>query len=122
MREQRISVRISDELLSVGARVSTDSGVSWTAIYVKDISDSGMGFVAEKHFSANELLELEGSVSDYMRHIDIGCEMKIVFTGSTTDGKTLYGGKFMNMGKTQKTELAIFIERMVTKFPPLMLQ
>ena len=122
MKEKRVSIRIADELLSVGARVSTDGGNSWIAIYVRDISDSGMGFTAEKEIPVGTKLTLEGSVSDYMKHIDIGCEMGIIFAGKTPEGKNLYGGKFLDMDKTQHTELGIFIEMIVTKFPPLLQQ
>ena len=122
MKEKRISVRIADELLSVGVRVSSDGGNSWMAITVRDISDSGMGFTVEKDIPVGTKFTLEGSVSDYMKHIDIGCEMVIVFAGKTPEGGNLYGGKFLDMDHTQQTALSIFIEMIVTKFPPLLQQ
>ena len=119
MQEKRISVRT--DLLGVEARVSND-GENWTQIHARDISDSGMGFTADKELAAGAQLTLEGLVSDHVKRLDLGCEMGIIFAGKTPEGKFLYGGKFLNFTKQQQTELSIFIEMMVTKYPPLLQQ
>jgi len=117
MQEKRISVRT--DLLGVEARVSEDNK-NWISILVRDISDNGIGFTAEKELKAGTKLILEGSVSDHVKHLNIGCDLSIMFAGKTPEGKFLYGGKFLNLEKVRHTELSIFIEMMVTKYPPLL--
>jgi c-di-GMP-binding flagellar brake protein YcgR len=118
-QERRISVRTN--LLGVTAKISKD-GWKWEEVTVKDISDGGMGFVAGTDFPIGEKLLLEGEASDFARAMDISCDIKIVFVGSTPEGKHIYGVRFINMSKAQQTGLGIFIELMVTKYPSLLLE
>lgn len=117
MQEKRISVRT--DLLGVDAKISED-GKSWASISAKDISDNGIGFVADKDFAPGSQLKLEGAVSDFIKELDITCDIKVVFAGNTPEGKYLYGCKFLNMEHKQKVALSVFIEMMVTKYPPLL--
>lgn len=119
MTERRISIRTN--LLGVSAKISKD-GWKWEEVAVKDISDGGLGFVADSEYPIGEKLLLEGEASDFARGMDISCDIKVVFVGNTPDGKYLFGVRFMNMSKAQQTGLSIFIELMVTKYPSLLLQ
>ena len=116
-QERRISVRTN--LLGVTAKISKDGG-KWEEVEVKDISDGGLGFIASSEFSIGEKISLEGEASDFARTLDISCEIKVVFVGTTPEGKFSYGVRFMNM--PQQTSLSIFIELMVTKYPSLLLE
>ncbi|MCL2388083.1 MAG: PilZ domain-containing protein [Defluviitaleaceae bacterium] len=118
-QERRISIRTN--LLGVTARISKD-GWKWEEVAVKDISDGGLGFTSDTDFPIGEKLLLEGEASDFARGMDISCDIKIVFAGTTQEGKYLYGVRFMNMSKAQHTSLGIFIELMVTKYPSLLLE
>jgi c-di-GMP-binding flagellar brake protein YcgR len=117
--ERRISVRTN--LLGVTGQISKD-GWRWEEITVRDISDGGLGFVAATEYQKGDMLLLEGEVSDFLRSMDISCDIKVVFVGTTSDKKFLYGVGFKNMSKAQRVGLSIFIELMVTKYPSLLLQ
>lgn len=117
MHEKRISVRT--DLLGVEAKVS-DDGDNWLTVSARDISDSGLGFVADKEFPPGSQLKFEGSVSDHVKTLELVCDMRVIFSGTTPEGKFLYGSRFFNMTKEQKMGLSVFIEMMVTKFPPLL--
>ena len=119
MKERRVSVRTN--MLGVTARVSTD-GSKWEKISVRDISDSGIGFIMDSEYPIDEVLILKGEVSDVTRSMEVSCEMKIIFAAKTTDEKFLYGTRFIDMSKEQRVSLGIFIELMVTKFPSLLMQ
>ena len=118
-QERRISIRTN--LLGVSARISKD-GWKWEDVVVRDISDGGIGFEAATEYPIGEKLLLEGEASDFARSMDISCDIRVVFTGTTPEGRYLYGVRFMNMSKAQHTGLSIFIELMVTKYPSLLLQ
>jgi c-di-GMP-binding flagellar brake protein YcgR len=118
-QERRISIRTN--LLGVTAKISKD-GWKWEDVVVKDISDGGLGFEVDSEFPIGEKLILEGEASDFSRSMDISCDIRVVFAGTTPEGKFLYGVRFTSMSKTQQTGLSIFIELMVTKYPSLLLQ
>ncbi|MCL1877409.1 MAG: PilZ domain-containing protein [Defluviitaleaceae bacterium] len=118
-QERRISIRTN--LLGVSARVSKD-GWKWDDVVVHDISDGGIGFEMQTEYPVGEKLLLEGEASDFARSMDISCGLRIVFSGTTADGKFTYGARFTNMSKAQTTGLGIFIELMVTKYPSLLLE
>ena len=118
MHEKRISVRT--DLLGLDAKVSLD-GEEWVTIAAKDISDGGLRFSAEHDFPKGAQLYLKGSVSDFAHHADITCMVRIIFCGTTPEGERLYGIKFLDLDKSKRTTLSIFIERMVTHYPPLLL-
>ena len=118
-QERRISIRTN--LLGVTAKISKD-GWKWEDVDVRDISDGGLGFTAETEYPIGEKLVLEGEASDFARGMDISCDIRIVFVSETSDGKYLYGVRFMNMSKAQHIGLGIFIELLVTKYPSLLLQ
>ncbi|MCL1842380.1 MAG: PilZ domain-containing protein [Defluviitaleaceae bacterium] len=118
-QEKRISIRTN--LLGVSAKISKD-GWKWEEVVVKDISDGGIGFIANAEYPIGEKILLEGEASDFARSMDISCDIKIMFVSPAPDGKFLYGVRFMNMSKAQSTGLGIFIELMVTKYPSLLLE
>jgi len=118
VQERRISVRTN--LLGVAAKISKD-GWKWEDIETCDVSDGGLGFIAETEYPVGEKLLLEGEASDFARGMDISCDIRVVFAGEK-DGKYLYGVRFLNMSKAQRTGLSIFIELLVTKYPSLLLQ
>ena len=117
MQEKRISVRT--QLLSVQASVTEDEGLGWSNITVKDISDSGLSFVSKRSFPIDMQLRFEGDVSDYVRGMDITCDIQIVFSEKRSEGY-FCGAKFVNLTTSQRTSLSIFIELMVTKHPDLL--
>ena len=117
MQEKRISVRT--QLLCVHASVTEEEGLGWTNIVVNDISDGGLSFTSKKSFPIDQLLKFEGDVSDYVRGMDITCDIRIVFC-EKADGKYTYGARFVNLTTPQRTSLSIFIELMVTKYPNLL--
>ena len=119
IQERRISIRTN--LLGVSAKISKD-GWKWEEVTVKDISDSGLGFVADTEYPIGEKLILEGEASDYAHVMDISCDIKVVFVGKEPDGKFLYGVRLLNLSKAQHTGLGILIELLVTKFPALLLE
>jgi len=119
MQEQRISVRTS--LLGVNARVSKD-GREWFDIKAKDISDGGMSFTATAVFSKGAKLTLEGEASDVSKRMDISCEVEVVFNSPVSDGKFLYGVKFIDLSHAHKIELSIFVELMIKKYPDLLFE
>ncbi|MCL1844340.1 MAG: PilZ domain-containing protein [Defluviitaleaceae bacterium] len=118
-QERRISIRTN--LLGVSAKVSKD-GWKWEEIVVNDISDGGIGFEMQTEYPVGEKLIMQGEASDFARAMDISCDVRIVFAGTTADGNFLYGARFTNMSKAQTTGLSVFIELMVTKYPSLLLQ
>ena len=118
MQEKRISVRT--DLLGLEAQVSLD-GEEWIPIVAKDISDGGLAFSAAEDFPTGAQLYLKGSVSDFAHYADITCTVKVLFRGKTPEGEVLYGIKFLDLSKSKKTTLSIFIERMVTHYPPLLM-
>lgn len=118
IQERRISVRTS--LLGVSAKISRD-GWKWEDVLVKDVSDGGLSFLAETEYPIGEKLVLEGEASDFARGMDISCDVRVVFV-TESEGKYLYGVRFVNMSKEQQIGLGIFIELMVTKYPTLLLQ
>jgi len=120
MQEKRISVRTG--LLGVDATVSLNNGVDWYEIVAKDISDGGLSFTANVKIEQNAIILLKGTVSDVAKKVDISGKIQVMFAGTTQDGQLLYGVKFLGMSKGQHTTLSVFIEKMVTKFPPLLLQ
>jgi len=117
MHEKRISVRT--DLLGLDAQVSID-GDEWIDIVAKDISDGGLRFSADHDFPNGAQLYLKGSVSDFAHYADITCTVRVMFSGTTPEGETLYGIKFLDMDRGKQTTLSIFIERMVTHYPPLL--
>jgi len=117
MQEKRISVRTG--LLGVEIKISKD-GTRWTTVATKDISDGGLSFVSRKEFDLGTKLNLKGEASDFTKTIDISCNIEIVFCGKTPEGESLYGVKFLDMDNDRHTRLSIFIEKMVTKYPPLL--
>jgi c-di-GMP-binding flagellar brake protein YcgR len=119
VQERRVSIRTN--MLGVTAKISKD-GWKWEEVFVEDISDGGMGFVATEELQKEEMLILEGEASDFTRGIDISCDIKVVFVGTTPDGKYRYGIRFEKMSKAQRTGLSILIELTATKFPELLLQ
>jgi len=118
MLEQRISVRTS--MLGVNARVSKD-GQDWADIKAKDISSGGMSFTTTAEFPRGTVITLEGEAVDMVKSVDISCEANVVFSSPISEGKYLYGIKFLTLSKAHTTELSIFIEQMVTKYPKLLL-
>jgi len=118
-QEHRISARTT--LLSVNVQVSVD-GRKWTEVEVRDISDGGFGFVSEVEFERGAHLYMEGDVSDFTRQMSISCDIDVIFCGKYSDGRNIYGVKFLNMSKAEHTGLAVFIELMVTKYPKLLVQ
>ena len=118
MQEKRISVRT--DLLGLDAKVSLD-GEEWIEIVAKDISDGGLSFIAEYDFPKGAQLYLKGSVSDFAHYADITCTVRVLFSRKTPEGETLYGIKFLDLDKGKRTTLSIFIEKMVTHYPPLLM-
>jgi len=118
MQEKRISVRT--DLLGLEAQVSLD-GEEWIQIIAKDISDGGLAFTAEENFPTGAQLYLKGSVSDFAHFADISCNVKVMFCGTTPEGEPLYGIKFLDLDRGKRTTLSIFIERMVTRYPRLLM-
>ena len=117
MQEKRISVRT--HLLCVQASVTEEEALGWSNIKIKDISDGGLCFTSKKSFPIDGLLKFEGDVSDYVRSMDITCDIRIVFC-EKIDGEYNYGARFVNLTTSQRTSLSIFIELMVTKYPNLL--
>ena len=117
MREKRISVRT--HLLSVQASVTEEEALGWSNITIRDISDGGLSFTSKKSFPIDRLLKFEGDVSDYVRNMDITCDIRIVFC-EKIEGLYTYGARFVNLTTSQRTSLSIFIELMVTKYPDLL--
>ncbi|MCL2216406.1 MAG: PilZ domain-containing protein [Defluviitaleaceae bacterium] len=119
MQEKRVSVRTN--MLGVNARISKD-GRDWIDVTAKDISDGGMSFIAMAEFPIGTKLSLEGEASDLARTVDISCDATVVFFSPISEGKFLYGIKFMNLSHAHKMELSIFIEQMVTRYPMLLME
>ena len=117
MQEKRISVRT--QLLGVQASITEDEGLGWSNINVKDISDGGLRFVAKRPFPIDVRLKFEGDVSDFVRSMDITCDIQVIFC-EKTDGGFMCGARFINLTTSQRTSLSIFIELMVTKHPDLL--
>ena len=117
MQEKRISVRT--QLLGVQASVTEDEGLGWSNIIVKDISDGGLRFVSKKSYPIDVRLKFEGDVSDFIRSMDITCDIQLIFC-EKIDGGFLCGARFINLTSSQRTSLSIFIELMVTKHPDLL--
>ena len=117
MQEKRVSVRT--KLLSVHASVTEDEMLGWSNITVRDISDGGLSFVSKRPFPVDMKLKFEGDVSDYIRGIDITCDIQVVFCEETVGGYLL-GARFINLTSSQRTSLSIFIELIVTKHPDLL--
>jgi len=118
LNEKRVSVRT--HLLDVNIRVSDDGGKNWNDVQVKDISDGGLGFTADKEYPRGSELKLRGTVSDFARGLDIECDIKVVFCEKIDDVYNI-GAAFRGMGKVLHTELGIFVEMVVTKYPSLLL-
>lgn len=116
MQEQRISVRTN--MLGVNARISSD-GRNWVDIKAKDISDGGMSFTAMSEFPRGTRLTIEGDAADIAKSVDITCDAEVVFNSPLSDGKFLYGVKFLDLPHSHKVELSIFIELMIKKYPDL---
>ena len=119
MQEKRIAVRT--QLLSVHASITDDEGLGWSSISVKDISSGGLRFISKKELPLNSRLKFEGDVSDYVRSMDITCDVQLVFCEKTEQGY-LCGARFLNLSVAHRTGLSIFIELMVTRHPDLMEQ
>jgi len=119
MQEKRVSVRTN--LLAVDARVSQGND-EWTDITVRDISDGGLGFVSDVQFTKGTKLVLEGDATDVATSIDINCDVEVIFCGrpEAEGGKYLCGVRFLDMPKQHHTELGIFIEKIVSKYPSLL--
>jgi len=119
MQEQRISVRTN--LLDVHVKISTD-GQNWTDVVALDISDGGLGFVSDAEFPKGTKFMMQGAVSDHVKHMNVNCECKVIFSASHSDDKTMHGVKFLDISRVQRTALSIFIEQMVTKYPSLLIE
>ena len=120
MQEKRISVRT--HLMGVGARISKDNK-TWTDVDVRDISDGGICFISKEEFPRGTTLKLHGNISDFLRTMEIDCDVKVVFTkdGDEQNSYSL-GCKFMYLSKAEQTALSIFIELLVTKYPSLLIE
>ena len=116
-KTRRISVRT--KLLNVQASVTEDEAQGWHNVTVRDISDGGLSFASNRSYPLDMRLKLEGDVSDYVRSIDISCDVEIIFCERAEDG-FLCGARFMNLSSSQRTTLSIFIELIVTKHPDLL--
>ena len=120
MQEKRISVRT--HLMGVGARVSKD-GKAWTDVEVKDISDGGMRFSSSEEHPKGTILKFHGDISDFLKVMEIDCDLKVVFAQPGEDGDCFISGcKFLCLPKEKQTELSVFIEKLVTRYPILLLQ
>ena len=113
--QRRASVRTN--LLSVNASLSSDE-VNWHEITANDISATGIGFVSQLDLQPGDKLKLVGEAFDHTHTQDISCETTIIFKASESDGY-LYGACFCKMDKKNKTELAVFIDKAITKYPSL---
>ena len=118
MQDKRISIRA--HLMGVKAKISPD-GKTWTEVSAVDISDGGIGFTSDAEYHRGETLKIQTEISDFLRTMEIDCDIKVIFVGNKGDGYT-YGCKFMHMGKAEHTALSIFIELMVTKHPSLLIE
>lgn len=117
MQEKRISVRT--HLLCVQASVTDDEALGWSRVEVRDISSGGLQFVTKKEFPINSRLKFEGDVSDFVRSMDITCDIQLVFC-EKTDGGYLCRARFLNLSVSHRTGLSVFIELMVTKYPDML--
>lgn len=117
MQEKRISVRT--DMLGVHARLSTNGRI-WTEVTVHDISDSGLGFISDNEIKTGATFMLNCSVTDFVKDLTFECDLKIIFAGKTPDGHFLYGSKFVGLEHAHHVELSIFVEMMLTKYPPLL--
>ena len=116
-KERRVSARTS--MLDVMARISKDGWNNWEEVETKDISDSGIGFVAETKYKVGQKIYLRGMVADATRSMDISCDITIAYVVETSDKKYLYGASFSNLSKSQYTSLSFLVELMVIKFPTI---
>jgi len=120
MQEKRISVRT--HLMGVGARISSDAK-TWTNVEVKDISDGGIRFISKDEIPKGSVLKLHGDISDFLRVMEIDCDIKVVFASESEEGGGYSNGcKFLYLSKADQTALSIFIELLVTKYPSLLLE
>jgi len=118
MQEKRISVRT--HLMGVGARVSRD-GKDWVSVAVKDISDGGIRFISKEEFPRGSQLKLHSEISDFLRTMELDCDIKVVFVQAEDNSGYSIGCKYMYLPKEQQTSLSIFIELLVTKYPSLLI-
>jgi len=114
-RERRISARTT--MLEVDVKISKDGWMDWEVVETKDISVSGIRFVAQSKFAKGEKVVLRGVVADETRNMDISCDVNIVYLSETPDKRFLYGASLSNLSKIQGTCLGLFVELMVLKFP-----
>jgi hypothetical protein len=116
-KERRVSARTS--MLDVMAKISKDGWNNWEEVETKDISDSGIGFVAETKYKIGQKVYLRGMVADATRSMDISCDITVAYVAETADKKYLYGASFSNLSKSQFTSLSFLVELMVIKFPTI---
>jgi len=115
MRENRISSRT--KLMRVVARISAD-GITWEDISSRDISDGGIGFTAKEPFTKGNIYKINGEITDFMKTMELDCDVLILNVEEDTEGY-MHHCKFLNMSHSSHTELGVFIELLVSKFPNL---